>query len=99
LRRRPPTAAPGDPRKSLQERYGDHKGYVAAVKAAANNAAGQGYLNAGAAAKGMGAKCTTGLPAGVTDDWAALVQQAADSNVLCNSFVGTPPKCTDPSGL
>ena len=95
----PADRAPGDPRKSLQERYGDHKGYVAAVKAAANNAACQGYLNAGATAKGMGAKCTTNLPAGVTDDWVQLVQQAADSNVLCNSFVGTPPKCTDPSGL
>jgi hypothetical protein len=34
----------GDPRQSLQERYGSHAGYVAAVTAAANNAFGQGYL-------------------------------------------------------
>ena len=34
----------GDPRLSLQERYGDHNGYVAAVTAAADNALAQGYL-------------------------------------------------------
>jgi alpha/beta hydrolase family protein len=37
-------ASTGDPRLSLQERYGSHNGYVAAVTAAANNAVGQGYL-------------------------------------------------------
>jgi hypothetical protein len=36
--------ATGDPRLSLQERYGSHDGYVAAVTAAANNAFTQGYL-------------------------------------------------------
>jgi len=36
--------APGDPRLSLEERYGTHAGYVAAVTAAANNAFNQGYL-------------------------------------------------------
>jgi hypothetical protein len=36
--------ATGDPRLSLQERYGDHNGYVAAVTAAADNALAQGYL-------------------------------------------------------
>ena len=36
--------ANGDPRLSLQERYGDHAGYVAAVTAAADNALAQGYL-------------------------------------------------------
>jgi Alpha/beta hydrolase domain len=95
--------AAGDPRLSLEERYVDHKGYVAAVKAAANTAACRGYLNAGSSAASMGAKCTTPLAPGVADDWAALVQQAADSDVLCNTFVtvGTPPvtKCADPSGL
>lgn len=34
----------GDPRLSLQERYGNHAGYVAAVQAAADNALAQGYL-------------------------------------------------------
>jgi hypothetical protein len=29
--------ASGDPRRSLQERYGDHQGYVDAVAAAAEN--------------------------------------------------------------
>ena len=33
-----------DPRLSLQERYGDHAGYVNAVKAAAANALAQGFL-------------------------------------------------------
>jgi hypothetical protein len=33
-----------DPRPSLQERYGDHEGYVAAVTNAADNAVAQGYL-------------------------------------------------------
>jgi Alpha/beta hydrolase domain len=36
--------ATGDPRLSLQERYGNHAGYVAAVTAAADNAMAQGYL-------------------------------------------------------
>jgi hypothetical protein len=36
--------AVGDPRKSLEERYGTHDGYVAAVTAAANNAFAKGYL-------------------------------------------------------
>jgi hypothetical protein len=74
--------AAGDPRLSLEERYVDHKGYVAAVKAAADTAACGGYLNAGSKAASMGAKCSTALAPGVTDDWAALVQQAADSDVL-----------------
>ncbi|HEY6853500.1 MAG TPA: alpha/beta hydrolase domain-containing protein, partial [Gemmatimonadales bacterium] len=47
-----------DPRPSLEERYGNHDGYVAAVKTAADNAACQGYLLAGPDAKAMGAKCT-----------------------------------------
>jgi hypothetical protein len=36
--------AADDPRKSLEERYGTHDGYVAAVTAAANNAFAKGYL-------------------------------------------------------
>ena len=36
--------ASGDPRLSLVERYGDHAGYVAAVRAAAANAVAQGFL-------------------------------------------------------
>ena len=36
--------ATGDPRLSLEERYGTHAGYVAAVTAAANSAFNQGYL-------------------------------------------------------
>ena len=36
--------AAGDPRLSLQERYVNHAGYVAAVTAAANNAFSLGYL-------------------------------------------------------
>ena len=36
--------ANGDARLSLEERYGDHAGYVAAVKAAAANAAARGFL-------------------------------------------------------
>jgi hypothetical protein len=74
--------ANGDPRLSLQERYRTHDGYVAAVRAAADNAACQGYLNAGAAAASLGAKCTSALPPGVADDWAVLVNQAIGSDVL-----------------
>ena len=33
-----------DPRLSLEERYKDHAGYVAAVSAAAANAVAQGFL-------------------------------------------------------
>ena len=84
--------ATGDPRKSLEERYGTHDGYVTAVKAAANNAACQGYLLAGPAAAAMGATCTSpSIPAGFTDDWAALVNQAIASNV-CNQ-PGDGGKC------
>jgi Alpha/beta hydrolase domain len=36
--------ANGDPRRSLTERYVNHDGYVAAVRAAADNALSQGYL-------------------------------------------------------
>ena len=39
----PETKRP-DPRLSLEERYGTHAGYVAAVTAAANNAFAKGYL-------------------------------------------------------
>jgi len=83
--------AAGDPRLSLEERYGTHAGYVAAVRKAADNAACQGYMNAGAAAAAMGAKCTTSLAAGVADDWANLVNQAMASNV-CNQ-PGDGGKC------
>jgi Alpha/beta hydrolase domain len=34
----------GDPRLSLEERYGNHEGYVNAVRAAANNAMQSGFL-------------------------------------------------------
>lgn len=36
--------ANNDPRLSLKERYGDHAGYVAAVRKAAANAVAQGFL-------------------------------------------------------
>jgi hypothetical protein len=36
--------ASGDPRLSLEERYGNHAGFVAAVKAAAEKAVSQGFL-------------------------------------------------------
>lgn len=36
--------AAGDPRLSLEERYGNHRGYVKAVTAAANHAHDKGYL-------------------------------------------------------
>ena len=76
--------ANNDPRLSLEERYGTHEGYVAAVRAAADNAACQGYLLAGAAAAAMGAKCTTTLPTPqIEDGWATLVNRAIASNV-CN---------------
>lgn len=74
--------ANNDPRLSLEERYGTHAGYVAAVTAAANNAACAGYLNAGPAAAALGATCTTTLPPGVADDWVQLVNQAKASDVL-----------------
>jgi hypothetical protein len=75
--------ANNDPRPSLEERYGTHAGYVAAVKVAADNAACRGYLLAGPQAAALGAKCTSPtIPAGFTDDWAALVTQATNSSVL-----------------
>ena len=84
--------ANGDPRLSLEERYGTHAGYVAAVKTAADNAACQGYLVAGPAAAAMGAKCAApSLAPGVNDDWASLVNQATASNV-CNQ-PGDSGKC------
>jgi hypothetical protein len=83
--------AAGDPRLSLEERYGTHDGYVAAVRKAADNAACKGYLHAGAEAAALGAKCTRALPAGVNDDWALLVNQAIASDV-CNQ-PGDGGKC------
>jgi hypothetical protein len=74
--------ASGDPRLSLQERYGSHNGYVAAVIAAANNAACKGYLNAGPVAASMGATCSQpSLPLGTSDDWVAEVNAAAAGNI------------------
>jgi len=83
--------AAGDPRLSLEERYGTHDGYVGAVTKAADNAACKGYLHAGAQAAAMGAKCTRELPPGVNDDWAILVSQAINSDV-CNQ-PGDGGKC------
>src|SRR5437016_2700394 len=84
--------AAGDPRLSLDERYGTHKGYVDAVKAAADNAACGGYLlAAGPASDGSMPKCKTPIPAGFPDDWAVLVNQAIASNV-CNQ-PGDGGKC------
>src|SRR5437667_6543032 len=83
--------AAGDPRLSLEERYKTHDGYVAAVRAAADNAACQGYLLAGPDAAAMRAKCTGPIPAGFPDDWAVLVNQAMASNV-CNQ-PGDGGKC------
>jgi len=84
-----------DPRLSLEERYGTHDGYVAAVRAAADNAACQGYLLAGSAAAAMGAKCTSTIPPGFPDDWATLVNQAIVSNV-CNQ-AADGGKCNPPA--
>jgi hypothetical protein len=87
--------ASGDPRLSLEERYGTHDGYVAAVKKAADNAACKGYLlvgpeHAGPAEKPIapptpGPNCTAlkTAPAGFTNDWKVLIDQAIASNV-CN---------------
>jgi hypothetical protein len=83
--------AAGDPRLSLEERYVTHDGYVAAVKAAADNAACRGYLLAGPEAAAMGAKCTGTIPTGFQDDWKALVDAATASNV-CNQ-PGDGGKC------
>jgi hypothetical protein len=69
---------------------------VKAVRDAANNAACKDYLHAGSAAAAMGAKCTKALQAGVADDWAQVVQQAVDSNVLCVAL-GADGKCKDPA--
>jgi hypothetical protein len=43
-RRGPSVWVNGDPRLSLEERYGNHAGYVAAVKAAAASALVRGFL-------------------------------------------------------
>ena len=87
--------AAGDPRPSLEERYGTHDGYVAAVKKAANNAACQGYLlvrhgdaekaTDGSSAPMAGPNCTALkiAPDGFPNDWKVLVDQAIASNV-CN---------------
>jgi hypothetical protein len=87
--------ANNDPRPSLEERYGSHDGYVATVKKAADNAACQGYLFAGATAASMGAKCTTALQPGVNDDWVTQVNRAIASNV-CNLKPADNGKCVEP---
>ena len=86
--------AAGDPRLSLEERYVTHAGYVAAVRAAANNAACQGYLLAqGPDSQGNSppSNCKTTVPSGFPDDWTVLVNQAINSNV-CNQ-PGDGGKC------
>jgi hypothetical protein len=87
--------ANGDPRLSLQERYGSHSGYVTAVTAAANNAACKGYLNAGPTAGSMGATCfQASLPLGTSDDWANEVNSAAASNICT---FGSAEQSCDPA--
>jgi len=84
--------ANNDPRPSLEKRYKTHAGYVAAVKAAGDNAACKGYLLAkGPASDSSMPKCATPIPTGFPDDWAALVNQAIASNV-CNQ-PGDGGKC------
>ena len=58
--------ANNDPRLSLEERYGTHAGYVAAVKKAADNASCKGYLLTGAEAASDGTlpRCSGTVPAG-----------------------------------
>jgi hypothetical protein len=88
----PETGQP-DPRPSLEERYGTHAGYVAAVKKAADNAACKGYMLVGseAASDGTLPKCPGTVPVGFPNDWKVLVDQAIASNV-CNQ-PGDNGKC------
>jgi hypothetical protein len=94
----PETGLP-DPRPSLEERYGTHAGYVAAVKKAANNAACRGYLLVGPEAATDGSlppqpssTCAAKTaPVGFPNDWKVLVDQAIASNV-CNQ-PGDNGKC------
>jgi len=94
----PETGLP-DPRPSLEERYGTHAGYVAAVKKAANNAACRGYLLVGPDAATDGtlppqpsSTCAAKTaPVGFPNDWKVLVDQAIASNV-CNQ-PGDNGKC------
>ena len=93
--------AAGDPRLSLEERYGTHDGYVAAVKKAANEAACRGYLLVGTDAASDGTLPPTKhhkycpavkiAPTGFENDWRVLVDQAIASNV-CNQ-PGDNGKC------
>ena len=82
-----------DPRPSLEERYGTHAGYVAAVKKAADNASCKGYLLTGseAASDGTPPKCPGTVPAGFPNDWKVLIDAAIVSNV-CNQ-AGDNGKC------
>src|SRR5262245_4345432 len=88
----PETGQP-DPRPSLEERYGTHAGYVAAVKKAADDASCRGYLLTGseAASDGTLPKCPGTVPVGFPNDWKVLVVQAIASNV-CNQ-PGDNGKC------
>ena len=85
--------ANNDPRLSLEERYGTHAGYVAAVKKAADNASCKGYLLTGSepASDGTLPKCPGAVPAGFPNDWKVLVDLAIASNV-CNQ-PGDNGKC------
>ena len=86
---------PGDPRLSLEERYGTHAGYVAAVKKAANNAACRGTCSP--ARKRRRWRCrrevrgaASPAPAG-SERLESLVEAAIASNV-CNQ-PGDGGKC------
>ena len=78
--------------------HGTHEDHLRAlgnVRKAADNAACQGYLFAGTTAAAMGAKCTTALQPGVSDDWAVQVNRAIASNV-CNLKPADNGKCVEP---
>jgi hypothetical protein len=61
----------GDPRLSLEERYGTHAGYVCVVTAAANKAVGQGFLLVSDAqsliSQATASNVLSGYPATTTD--------------------------------
>ena len=82
----------GDPRFSLEERYGTHAGYVCVVTNAANRAVKQKFLLPAAAA----ADVTAAQAGNVLTDIAPTAEDAGTANRLCSTASRWQPP--DPGG-
>ena len=80
--------AAGDPRASLEERYGTHAGFVCQVTAAANKAVAQRFLRASAVATLVAQAQSSNV---LTTGYTPTAADTALGNALCMMAARTAP--------